>query len=163
MQALTLYWILFLPETLFRAKSDECFTLERIPTDTYPHPHHYLSFSSVLFWDEIMQIDSYPDCLAELRSSFLKINKLGYKQNIICSYAMALVACLLIFCGVYAQTYALLYRTHTALVTLSLSTKGFLLFALDKRISLSEESLSFCYCYLGRIVCGLMDLPTKAI
>lgn len=109
-----------------------------------------------------MQIDSYPDSLTELRSSFLKISKLGYKHNIICNYAMTLVACLLIFCRFYAQMYALLYRIHTTLVTLNLSIKGFVLFVLDKRISLSEESLSFCYCYLGRTVCGLMDLPTKA-
>lgn len=105
-----------------------------------------------------MQIDSYPDSLTELRSSFLKISKLGSKHNIICNYAMALAACLLITCRVYA----LLYRIHTTLITLSLSTKGFVLFALDKRLSLSEESLSFCYCYLGRTMCGLMDLPTKA-
>lgn len=61
--------------------------------DTCPHPHHYLSFSSTLFWeDEIIQIDFYPGSLTELRSGFLSISKMGYKQNIICNYATASVA-----------------------------------------------------------------------
>jgi len=61
--------------------------------DTYPYPHHYLSFSSVLFSEEnIIQIDSSPDSLTELRSGFLNISKIGYKQNTIYNYATPSVA-----------------------------------------------------------------------
>lgn len=45
--------------------------------DACPHPLHYLSFSSVLFWeDEITQMDSYPDSLTEIWFSEHQQNRL---------------------------------------------------------------------------------------